>query len=119
MGSRRLGWRRTAAACFANKALDRFALAAVGRGQVTQTMTPAQAAAVKVPTLGVVGTLDGYLADFQDLKTLRPDLQLVVVAGASHGTAASRPEFLAATRAFLLAHRIGRPQVSGTRVSGI
>ena len=100
-------FKRRSAACFANKASDRFALAAVGRGQVTQTITRAQAAAVKVPTLGVVGTLDGYLADFQDLKTLRPDLQLVVIEGASHGTAASSPEFLAATREFLLAHRIG------------
>ena len=100
-------FKRRSAACFANKASDRFALAAVGRGQVTQTITRSQAAAVKVPTLGVVGTLDGYLANFQDLKTLRPDLQLVVIEGASHGTAASRPEFLAATRGFLLAHRIG------------
>ena len=100
-------FKRRSAACFANKASDRFALAALGRGQVTQTITRAQAAAVKVPTLGVVGTLDGYLANFQDLKTLRPDLQLVVIEGASHGTAASRPEFLAATREFLLAHRIG------------
>jgi pimeloyl-ACP methyl ester carboxylesterase len=99
-------FKRRSAACFANKASDRFALAAVGRGQVTQTITRAQAAAVKVPTLGVVGTLDGYLANFQDLKTLRPDLRLVVIEGASHGTAASRPEFLAATREFLLAHRV-------------
>jgi len=52
------------------------------------------------------GTLDGYLANFQDLKTLRQDLQLVVIEGAAHGTAASRPEFLTATREFLLAHRI-------------
>ena len=98
-------FKRRSAACFANKASDRFALAAVGRGQVTQTITRAQAAAVKVPTLGIVGTLDGYLANFRDLNTLRPDLQLVVIEGASHGTAASRPEFLAATRQFLLAHR--------------
>ena len=99
-------FKRRSAACFANEASDRFALAAVGRGQVTQTITRAQAAAVKVPTLGVVGTLDGYLANFRDLETLRPELQLVVIEGASHGTAASRPEFLAATREFLLAHRV-------------
>ena len=51
-------------------------------------------------------SLDGYLANFQDLKTLRPDLQCVVIEGASHGTAAGRPEFLTATREFLLAQRI-------------
>jgi pimeloyl-ACP methyl ester carboxylesterase len=102
-------FKRRSAACFANDTSDRFALAAVGRGQATQTVTRGQAAAVKVPTLGVVGSLDGYLANFQDLKALRPDLQLVVIEGASHGTAASRPEFLAATREFLLAHRIKSP----------
>jgi hypothetical protein len=37
-------------------------------------MTPAQVSAVKVPTLGVVGSLDGYVADFQALAKLRPDL---------------------------------------------
>ena len=100
-------FQRRSAACFANTASDRFALAAVGRGQVTQMITRAQAAAVKVPTLGVVGSADGYLKNFQDLKTIRPDLQLVVIQGASHGTAAERPEFLASTRDFLLAHRMG------------
>jgi pimeloyl-ACP methyl ester carboxylesterase len=99
-------FKRRSAACFANKSFDRFALAAVGRGQKTQLITRAQAAAVKVPTQGVVGTLDGYLANFRDLQTLRPDLQLVVIEGASHGSAARSPEFLAATRTFLLAHRI-------------
>lgn len=98
-------FKRRSAACFANKSFDRFALAAVGRGQVSQTITRAQAAAVTVPTLGVVGAEDGYLQNFQDLKTLRPDLQLVVIDGASHGTAAGRPEFLTSTQQFLLDHR--------------
>ena len=96
---------RRSAACFANESFDRYALAALGRGQATQTITRAQAAAVKVPTLGIVGSLDGYLANFQELRTLRPDMQLVVIEGASHGTAARSPEFLTSVRAFLLAHR--------------
>jgi pimeloyl-ACP methyl ester carboxylesterase len=99
-------FKRRSAACFANKSFDRFALAAVGRGQQTQMMTRAQAAAVKVPTLGVVGTLDGYLANFRDLQTLRPDMKVVVIEGASHGSAARSPEFLAAARTFLMVHRI-------------
>lgn len=99
-------FKRRSDACFADQNIDRFALAAVGRGQATQTITRAQAAAVKVPTLGIVGSLDGYLANFQDLQLLRPDMQLVVIEGAAHGTAARRPEFLAAARAFLLAHPI-------------
>jgi pimeloyl-ACP methyl ester carboxylesterase len=100
-------FKRRQAACLANKDFDRFALAAVGRGQATQTITRDQAAAVKVPTLGVVGTLDGYLPKFQELKALRTDFQLVTIPGASHGTAAATPEFLDSTRAFLMAHRQG------------
>jgi len=98
-------FKRRQAACFANKSFDRFALAAVGRGQVSQTITREQAAAANVPTLGIVGSLDGYVPKFQELKGLRPDLQLVIIPGASHGTAAATPEFLASTRAFLMAHR--------------
>jgi pimeloyl-ACP methyl ester carboxylesterase len=97
-------FKRRSAACFANKSFDRFALAAVGRGQVTQTITRAQACAVQVPTLGVVGTLDGYLPLYRELNTCRPDMQLQVIEGASHGSAARHPQFLATTRSFLLAH---------------
>jgi hypothetical protein len=63
---------------------------------------------VKVPTLGVVGSLDGYVKDFQELKNLRPDLRLVVVDGATHGGdrgAMRRPEFIAAVREFIVSIR--------------
>jgi pimeloyl-ACP methyl ester carboxylesterase len=96
--------KKASAACMANQSQDRFALAAVSRGMQDQVITPAQVSAVKVPTLGVVGSLDGYLADFQELKKLRPDLKLVVIEGASHGGAAGamrRPEFVAAVREFI------------------
>ena len=99
-------FKRRSAACFANKEFDRFALAALGRGQATQTITREQAAAVDVPTLGIVGSLDGYLANFQELQKLRPDMQLVVIEGASHGTAARSPQFLSSAQAFVMAHRI-------------
>jgi pimeloyl-ACP methyl ester carboxylesterase len=100
--------RKASAACLANTAQDRFALAAVSRGMPDQVITPAQVAAVKVPTLGVVGSLDGYLADFQELKKLRPDLKLVVIDGAGHGGAKGamrRPEFIAAVRDFISSNR--------------
>ncbi len=98
-------FKRRSAACFANEEFDRFALAALGRGQATQTITREQAAAVTVPTLGIVGSLDGYLAHFQALQKLRPDMQLVVIEGASHGTAARSPQFLSSAHAFVMAHR--------------
>lgn len=99
---------RRSAACMADPDQDRFALAALSRGLEDQAMTPAQVASVKVPTLGVVGSVDGNLTDFQELKKLRPDLKLVVVDGASHGGergAMRRPEFLAAVREFIASHR--------------
>ena len=41
--------------------------------------------AVKVPTLGIVGSLDTVpLGDLQELKRLRPDMKLVVLEGVSH-----------------------------------
>jgi pimeloyl-ACP methyl ester carboxylesterase len=99
---------KRSAACMADPNQDRFALAALHRGSKDLAVTPEQAAAIKVPTLGVVGSLDGYLAAFQEFRKLRPDLKLVVIEGASHGGprgAMARPEFVAAVREFIAAHR--------------
>jgi pimeloyl-ACP methyl ester carboxylesterase len=96
---------RRQAACFANKEMDRVALAALSRGQATQMMTRAQACAVEVPTLGVVGALDAYLPYFRQLEACRRNMRLVVIPGAFHASAFRSPEFLAVTRAFLLRHR--------------
>ena len=58
-----------------------------------------------MPTLGVVGSLDPYLADFKELSTLRPAMKLVVIDGATHGNATQRPEFVAAVREFLVSSK--------------
>jgi pimeloyl-ACP methyl ester carboxylesterase len=99
--------RKRSEACMADPGQDRFALAALARSLKDQAITPAQAAAVTVPTLGVVGTLDPAIDDFQELQKLRPALELVVIEGATHGgerSAMRRPEFLAALRRFVAAH---------------
>lgn len=92
-------------ACLADPNQDRFALAALHRALPEQAITPEQAKAVNVPTLGVVGSLDPYLVSFRELKTLRPAMNLVVIEGATHGTAMRQPEFVAALRDFLAANR--------------
>jgi pimeloyl-ACP methyl ester carboxylesterase len=100
--------KRRSAACMADPNQDRFALAALARSRKDGVITPSQVASVQVPTLGVVGSLDGYLADFQELKKLRPDVQLVVIDGATHGGergAMRRPEFIAAVREFIASNR--------------
>ncbi|WP_426955135.1 alpha/beta fold hydrolase [Muricoccus radiodurans] len=83
---------------------DPRALAAVRRSNPDQVVTEAQMRAVTVPSLGIVGTADPYLAEFQQLKAAMPQLQLVTIEGASHGSAPGRPEFIAALMAFLAAH---------------
>jgi len=100
--------KKRSAACMADPSQDRFALATLARATKNRVITPAQVAAVRVPTLGVVGSLDRYLADFQELKKLRPDVKLVVVEGATHGGdrgAMRRPEFIAAVREFIASNR--------------
>jgi len=87
--------------CMANQDNDRFAQAALTRSRKGTVLTPSAVAAVKVPTLGVVGSLDGYLSDFKALKQLRPDLELIVIEGATHATARRHPQFIGSVRAFL------------------
>ncbi len=72
------------AACRADTTFDPLAVAASLRGYRDQAVTPEQMAAVKVPTLGIVGTLDHTLKAMQNLKKIRPDMKLVLLDGISH-----------------------------------
>lgn len=72
------------AACRADRNFDQLATAASLRGYRDQAVTAEQMAAVKVPTLGIVGTLDHTLKDMQELKKLRPSMKLVLLEGVSH-----------------------------------
>ena len=75
-------------------------MAALTRARGDWLVKPAAASAVRVPTLGVVGSLDPIRAAMQELKRLRPDMMLVVVEGATHASSNDprgilrRPEFL-------------------------
>jgi pimeloyl-ACP methyl ester carboxylesterase len=94
-------------ACLADPSQDRFALAALHRGFADLAFTLEQVKAVTVPTIGIVGSLDGYLADFKEMQALRPAMKLVVIEGASHGGAngaMARPEFVAAVRELIAAN---------------
>ena len=76
--------RQRTAECLANKNFDQFSTAASLRGYKDQAVTPEQMAAVTVPTLGIVGSLDHTLKSMRELKTLRPAMKLVVLDGVSH-----------------------------------
>jgi pimeloyl-ACP methyl ester carboxylesterase len=100
--------RKRSAECMANPNQDRYAIAAIQRSAKNSLITPAAVAAVKVPTLGIVGSLDGYLTDFEALKKLRPSIQLVVVENATHGSTQRHPEFIATIRQFIAKHSMSR-----------
>jgi pimeloyl-ACP methyl ester carboxylesterase len=90
--------------CRANKLFDQHSTAASLRGYRDQAVTTEQMAAVKVPTLGIVGTLDHTLKAMQALKTVRPDMKLVLLEGVSHTGATGiqgRPELIAEIRSFI------------------
>ena len=80
--------KRLSAACMANADIDRFALAARTRAERDYIITPAQIRNVKVPMLAIVGSLDEYLADFNELKKLRPETKLVTLRLQSHASRA-------------------------------
>jgi len=86
---------------------DARALAAVRRANPGQVVTDAQMAAVTVPTLGIVGSDDPYVAQFRALAALMPALSVLVIAGATHASAAARPEFASAVLAFIAPHARG------------
>jgi pimeloyl-ACP methyl ester carboxylesterase len=88
---------------------DVRALAAVRRGYAGFAVTPAQAKAVTVPLLGLVGSADPARTDLQKFQNLQPSLKLVILDGATHGApraAVGHAEFLPALRAFLAANRM-------------
>jgi pimeloyl-ACP methyl ester carboxylesterase len=87
---------------------DLKALAAFQRGRRPLVVSEAQLAAVRVPSIEIIGSLDPNLDGMKELKKILPSLETVVVEGATHGGERGvlrRPEFLTALRQFLDAPR--------------
>src|SRR5262245_4989728 len=101
-------YRRREVQCRADPDFDQHSVAASLRGYHDQAVTPDQMRAVRVPTLGIVGTLDHTLSEMQELKRLRPDMKLVLLEGVSHTGPTGiqgRPELPAAIREFIASQR--------------
>jgi len=93
--------------CFADSTRDRFAMAALMRSRSDQVVSPAAAARITVPTLGIVGSADGMKSGLDSLADMRPDVKIVLVDGATHAGPRgilTRPELMAALREFISAH---------------
>jgi len=82
---------------------DPLALAAVVRNSV-KSPAEAQLRANKVPALALIGELDPLKAGVDRLNEIMPNLKVIVIRGANHGTAPSSPEFMENLRAFLTEH---------------
>jgi pimeloyl-ACP methyl ester carboxylesterase len=86
---------------------DVKALAAYQRGGTREfNSTDEEVAAIKVPVLGIIGSLDNVQA-MQGLKRILPSLELVAIDGATHTGdrgALGRAEFVGAVGRFIAAH---------------
>jgi pimeloyl-ACP methyl ester carboxylesterase len=92
--------------CRADPNFDQYATAASLRGYRNQAVTAEQMKAVKVPTLGLAGSLDSALKDMQQLKKFRPDMKLVILEGVTHAGPTgiqNQPELIVAIREFIAA----------------
>ena len=88
---------------------DLLGIADLSPDEIYRVLDTAEAMrAVRVPTLGIVGTLDHTLKEMQELKQLRPDMKLVLLEGVSHTGQTGiqgRPELVTAIRDFIASQR--------------
>ena len=101
-------YQKRVAACHADRNFNQYSVAASLRGYKDQAVTPEQMKAIKVPTLGIVGTLDHTLKEMQELKKLRPDMRFVLLEGVSHTGPTGiqgQPQLVAEIRAFISEQR--------------
>jgi len=71
-------------------------------------VSAAKISSVRVPTLAIVGELDSNLEYVQQLKKLRPDINLLVIKGATHAGERGvlrQTDTIRAIRAFLASHQ--------------
>ena len=101
-------YRKAEERCRADKNFDQYSVAASLRGYHDQAVTLEQMAAVNVPTLGIVGTLDHTLKEMQALSKARPAMKFVLLEGVSHTGATGiqrQPALVTEIRAFIAAQR--------------
>jgi len=84
---------------------DPLALAALARTGRALLVTNDELAAVKVPTLAIVGSADRMVNGVREIQRVMKGLNVVVIEGAGHENASRRPEFVNALREFIAAHR--------------
>ena len=84
---------------------DTRALAAVARGMKDLAVADDRLKANQVPTLALIGEIDPLRKGVAELAGRLANLHVVVIVGADHVTAFSRPQFVSELKAFLARHR--------------
>ncbi len=86
---------------------DTKALAALVRSAVKDTdlvLTPEQAKTIRMPVLALIGEIDPFREDVDELKKCLPEMKVIVIDKADHINAFLRPEFINGLKEFLDAH---------------
>ena len=82
---------------------DMLAMAAVARN-FPPDATEAQVRSNRIPVLALVGEMDPMKPEVDKLDGLMPNVKVLVIPKADHGTAFSNPEFIKNLKSFLLEH---------------
>lgn len=93
--------------------VDVLAIAAMVRGRPGLIVTEKEQAAVRVPTLAIIGSLDPNFAGVQTMKKLMPSLQVVVVEGAGHGATVRHPDFVRSVQSFIEGRKTSSSATTG------
>ena len=83
---------------------DTQALAALVMGFPELVVTKEDLSNFQIPTIAISGSEDGLLPRTIELKEIMPKMRIVLIDGATHGTALRRAEFIEAARAFIAEH---------------
>lgn len=87
---------------------DAKALGALVRRWKDLAVTDDELKACKVPTLGLVGSIDPLRTRLEALQGKMPNFRLVLIDGADHMDAMARPEFVSNLRTLLAEHGAAR-----------
>lgn len=93
-----------------NATQDPLALAALMRNW-WPSPTEAQIRSNKIPLLALIGEKDPEKKDVDRLDGLMPNLKIVVIPKANHGTAAADPLFIKSSRDFLMENSSSTPGI--------
>lgn len=85
---------------------DVQALATLVLGFHELVITQEEVKNIQIPTIIIIGSEDRYLPQVREMKSLKPEMELLIIEGEKHGlrNLAPHPEFLETVKRFLCEH---------------